>query len=163
MKLTPNDRRKLDAMLAELIAVIENFLRTGLATASETTRQTLNVTFQEASRLRLLRLGSTLRLANEEMGKLVRNDADFSRSRFAFFLNRAWMLARGLLRALKANDEATFDRLLWTPPSQPVARIEVAVLGVVKKVVPRAFVAFDFRLRLVAPVDDMPAGQRVTW
>src|SRR5262249_52312065 len=148
---------------AELIAVFEDFLRTGLLTASETTRQTLNVTFQEASRLRLLRLGSTLRLANDELGKLVRNDPDFSRSRFTFFLNRAWLLARGLLRALKANDDAAFDQLLWTPPSQPLDRIEVAVLGVAKKVVPRAFVAFDFRLRLVAPVKELPAGQRLAW
>jgi len=163
MNLNPNDRRKLEAMLAELIAVIENFLRTGLATASESTRQTLNVTFQEASRLRLLRLGSTLRLANEEMGKLIKNDADFSRSRFAFFLNRTWLLARGLLKALKANDEPAFDKLLWTPPSQPVPKIEVAVLGVAKKVVPRTFVAFDFRLRLVAGAGTMPQGQRISW
>jgi hypothetical protein len=163
MNLTPNDRRKLEAMLAELITVIEDFLRTGLTTASETTRQTFNVTFQEASRLRLLRLGSTLRLANDEMGKLVKNEADFSRSRFAFFLNRAWLLARGLLKALQANDEAAFDKLLWTPPSQSVAKIEVAVLGVVKKVVPRTFVAFDFRLRLVAAAAAMPAGQRISW
>src|SRR5262245_63609750 len=98
MNLNPSERRKLETILAELLTVIEDFLRTGLTTASETTRQTLAVTFQEASRLRLLRLGSTLRLANDEMGKLVRNDADFSRSRFAFFLNRAWMLSRGLLK-----------------------------------------------------------------
>ncbi len=163
MNLNPADRRKLEAMLADLIAVIEDFLRTGLTTASETTRQTLKVTFQEASRLRLLRLGSTLRMTSDEMGKLVKNDVDFSRSRFAFFLNRAWLLGRGLLKALQAGDDAAFDRLLWTPPSRPVTRVEVAVLGVVKKVVQGAFVAFDFRMRLVAPADDMPAGQRISW
>lgn len=163
MNLNPIDRRKLEGLLADLIAVIEDFLRTGLTTASETTRQTFNVSFQEASRLRLLRLGSTIRLANDEMGKLIKNDADFSRSRFAFFLNRAWLLACGLLKALKANDEKAFDRLLWTPPSQPIPKVEVAVLGVVKKVASRTFVAFDFRLRLVAPAGAMPAGQRISW
>ena len=192
MNLNPSERRKLETMLAELIAVIEEFLRTGLTTASETTRQTLNVTFQEASRLRLLRLGSTLRLANDEMAKLIRNDVDFSRSRFVFFLNRTWLLARGLLKALKANDEAAFDKLLWTPPSRPIPRVEVTVLGVVKKVVPRTFVAFDFRMRVVSAAEapsppplspeagargaksppptvagqsgeSLPAGQRISW
>jgi len=163
MNLNPSERRKLETMLAELIRVIKEFLRTGLTTASESTRQALYVTFQEASRLRLLRLGSTLRLANDEMGKLVRNDADFSRGRFAFFLNRTWLLARGLRKALAANDEAAFDKLLWTPPSRAMERIEVAVLGVVKKVVPRTFVAFDFRMRLVAATDGLLAGQRISW
>jgi hypothetical protein len=163
MNLTPPDRRKLEGMLAELITVIENFLRTGLTTASESTRQALHVTFQEASRLRLLRLGSTLRAANDEMARLIKNDPDFSRSRFAFFINRSWLLARGLLKALKTGDEAAFDKLLWTPPSQAVPRVEIAVLGVVKKVVPRTFVSFDFRLRLVAAVGELTQGQRLTW
>lgn len=163
MDLNPNDRRKLQTMLAELLNVIEDFLRTGLTTASETTRQTLHITFQEASRLRLLRLGATLRVANDEMSKLIRNDPNFSRSRFAFFLNRAWMLARGLLKALEAKDDSAFDKLLRTPPSKLVARIEAAVLGVAKKVVPRAIVGFDFFMRLVAAAGELPAGQRVTW
>jgi hypothetical protein len=163
MNLNPNDRRKLETMLAELIRVIEDFLRTGLTTASESTRQTLNVTAQEASRLRLLRLGSTLRTAGDEMARLIRNDADFSRARFAFFLNRTWLLARGLGKALQANDDAAFDKLLWTPASQPLPKIEVAVLGVAKKVVPRTFAAFDFRLRAVAAAGNIPAGQRISW
>jgi hypothetical protein len=163
MNLTPTDRRKLDTLLSDLLAAIETFLRTGLATASDTTRQTFNVTFQEASRLRLLRLGSTLRFANDEMAKLVKNDADFSRSRFAFFLNRTWLLARGLRKALAEKDDASFDKLFWTPPSQPVAKIEAAVLGVGKKVVPGTFAAFDFRMRLVSAAGDLPAGLRISW
>jgi hypothetical protein len=163
MNLSPSDRRKLDGLLAELVKVIEDFLHNGLTTASETTRQTLSLTFQEASRMRLLRLGATLRQANDEMGRLVRNEADFSRSRFAFFLNRAWLLARGLLKALEDGDSAAFDRLLWTPPNKPIEKLEVVVLGVAKKVVPRTFVAFDFRLRLAGPAGPMPAGQRVSW
>jgi hypothetical protein len=163
MNLTPTDRKKLAAMLGELLAVLEDELRTGLVTASEQTRQTLSVTFQEASRLRLLRLGSTLRLASDEMGKLVRNDADFSRSRFAFFLNRTWLLARGLSKALAAGDDATFDKLLWTPPQKPVETVEVATLGVVKKVVPGTFVMFDFRMRVVASSPGLAVGQRISW
>src|SRR2546429_4414470 len=115
MNLPSAGRAKLESLLHQLGKAVEELLLTGLTTASDTTRQTLNVAFQEASRLKLLRLGSTLRVANEELGRFTRNDADFSPTRFSFFLNRAWMLAKGLARALKAGDDAGFDQLNWTP------------------------------------------------
>ncbi len=163
MTLSDSDRRKLCRTLEELGGAVEKMLLTGLTTASHATRQSLQAAFQEASRLRLLRLGSTLRAASEELGRFIDNDAAFSRTRLAFFLNRAWLLGRGLLRALEKNDAAAFDRLVWTPPQQALARAEVITLGVLKKVVARAFVAFDFRLRLVAPAGVLAAGQPLSW
>jgi hypothetical protein len=156
------DRRKLEALLGELAGAVEELLLSGLTTASEATRQTLHVAFQEASRLRLLRLGSTLRTANEELGRFTRNEAEFSRKRLNFFLNRAWLLSHGLARALRDGDEQEFDRLLWTPPSEPVDRLEVVTLGVAKKATP-AFAAFEFRLRTVAAAGAIPAGHRLAW
>jgi hypothetical protein len=138
-------------------------LLTGLTTASEATRQTLHVAFQEASRLRLLRLGGTLRVANEELGRFTRNETQFSAKRLVFFLNRAWLLSKGLARALRERDEAEFDRLLWTPASEPAARLEVVTLGVVKKVATGAFFAFEFRLRTVADAGSISAGRRLMW
>jgi hypothetical protein len=163
MKLSEEDHRKLSRTLDELSGAVENLLLTGLTTASEATRQSLQVAFLEASRLRLLRLGSTLRAANEELGRFVADDADFSARRLTFFLNRTWLLARGLARALKNRDAAAFDDLVWTPPQEPMARIEVIVLGVVKKVVARSFVTFDFRLRSVKPAGNFSVGQRLSW
>jgi hypothetical protein len=157
MNLNNADRKKLETMLDQLGKAVEDLLLTGLTTASETTRHTLNIAFQEASRFKLLRLGSTLRVANEELGRFTRNDADFSRSRFSFFVNRAWMLGKGLGRALKAGDDAVFDQLNWTPTQTPIQQVEVVTLGVAKKVVANAFVAFDFRLRSISD------GQRLAW
>src|SRR5438876_6449829 len=148
MNLNNADRQKLTATLNQLGKAVEGLLLTGLTTASETTRKTLQVAFQEASRLRLLRLGSTLRVANDELGRFTRNETDFSRKRLLFFLNRAWLLSHGLARALRTQNEQDFDRLLWSPTSQPVARLEVVTLGVSKKIT-AAFVGFDFRLRVV--------------
>jgi hypothetical protein len=163
MQLSDEDRRKLSHTLEELGGAVENLLLTGLTTASEATRSSLQVAFQEASRLRLLRLGSTLRAAIDELGRFVANDADFSSSRLTFFLNRSWLLARGLTRALKNRDDALFDTLVWTPPQEPVAKLEVVTLGVAKKVVARSFVSFDFRLRLVKPAGRLTTGQRLSW
>jgi hypothetical protein len=151
MKLADADRKKLPGLLGELGRAVEDLMLSGLTTASEATRQTLQVAFQEASRLRLLRLGSTLRVANEELGRFTRNEADFSRKRLCFFLNRAWLLSRGLAHAMEAGDDAEFDRLLWTPASEALDRLEVVTLGVAKKVATGAFVAFEFRLRAVTP------------
>ncbi|MCU0875265.1 MAG: hypothetical protein MUE50_23285 [Pirellulaceae bacterium] len=161
------DKPKLLQLLEQLAGAVEELLLAGLTTACETTRQTLAVALQEASRRQLLRLASTLRIANEELGRFTRNEADFSRQRLMFFLNRAWLLARGLRRALHDEDQALYDRLLWTPASVPVERLEVVTLGVGKKVAARAFVAFEFRLRTMAasavPGGELPAGHRLAW
>jgi len=167
MQLNPADRTKLLDLLDKLARGIEQLLQTGLTTASESTRQTLTVAFQEASRMRLLRLGSTLRIANEELGRFTRNEAGFSRKRLVFFLNRAWLLSRGIGRALRADDAAAFDRLVTTPAGVPVPRLEFVTLGVGKKVAGGAFVAFEFRLRSVADVNVadrlLAAGSRFVW
>ena len=163
MKLNPSDRRKLLPMLDKLAESVEELLLSGLTTASEATRQALGVSFQEASRLGLLRLGSTLRAANEELGRFTRDESAFSRKRLSFFLNRAWLLSHGLSRALKENDEAEFDRLLWTPANNPVERLEVVTLGVVKRVSAGTFCAFEFRLRTVRAADNIPDGHRLVW
>jgi hypothetical protein len=163
VKLSQADRRKLLPLLDQLAGAVEELLLTGLTTASEATRRALGVSFQEASRLGLLRLGSTLRAANEELGRFTRNEPEFSRRRLSFFLNRAWLLSHGLARALREHDEAEFDRLLWTPASAPAERLEVVTLGVAKRVSAGAFCAFEFRLRTVRPAGAVPEGHRLTW
>ena len=163
MKLAEADRKRLLPLLDQLGGAVEDLLLSGLTTASEATRQTLNVAFQEAARMRLLKLGSTLRVAGEELGRFTRNESDFSRQRLSFFLNRAWLLSQGLVRALRANDEAAFDRLLWVPADAPIDRLEVVTLGVVKKVIRGAACTFEFRLRLVQPAAGRPAGTALRW
>jgi hypothetical protein len=167
MQLTPADRTKLLDLLDKFARGVEQLLQTGLTTASDSTRQVLAVAFQEASRMRLLRLGSTLRIANEELGRFTRNDSAFSAKRLVFFLNRAWLLSRGITRSLQAGDEAEFDRLVTTPAGVPVPRLTLVTLGVGKKVAAGAFVAFEFRLRSIAAADaagrSLAAGSRLAW
>jgi hypothetical protein len=126
MKISKDDQRKLPRLLDDVSRAVEELLLTGLTTASEATRQTLDVSFREVARMRLLRLGSTLRAANEELGRFTAKDPNFSQKRLTFFLNRAWMLCRGLSRALSDDNQAEFDRLLWIPSTQPVKKLEVA-------------------------------------
>jgi len=157
----------LGPLLDRLAQACEELLLAGLTTASETTRQTLAVAAQEASRRQVLRLASTLRIANEELGRFTRQESDFSRKRLLFFLNRTWLLARGLGRALAAQDRLAFQRLLRANSPTSVSRIEVVTLGVTKKIAAGAFVAFDFRLRTLAPVTlgerTLPEGSRLLW
>ncbi len=164
MALGKDDRRKLPRLLGDVSLAVEELLLTGLTTASQSTRQTLDVSFREVSRMRLLRLGSTLRAANEELGRYTANDANFSQKRLTFFLNRAWMLCRGLSRSLENEDQDEFDRLLWIPSSEPVKKLQVVTVGVAKKEVKNAYCAFEFRLRTVAKSGrSIPVGHRLTW
>lgn len=157
------DKKHLLSLLDRLALAVEDLLLTGLTTASESSRQTLALAFQQASQMKLLRLGGTLRIANEELGRFTKNDPAFSRRRLVFFLSRAWLLARGLSRAIRENDTAEFDRLLWTAPPKPLERLEVVTLGVVKKIAAGAFCAFEVRLRAVSAAPGIPSGAALTW
>jgi hypothetical protein len=143
------EQKQLLSLLAELIGAVEELLLAGLTAASKSTVERIDVTFKEASRMKLLRLGSTLRIANEEISRFTTGSTQFSSRRLAFFLGRAWVLATSMRRAIEASDNATLDRLLATSPTMPVEKINVVTLGVVKRVVPGAFAAFDFRLRAI--------------
>ena len=162
MSLSAADQKKLLPLLEDLAKAVEELLLTGLTTASETTRQTLEVAFREASRMRMVRLSSSLRVAIEQIGRFTANSQTFSKQRLSFFLNRSWLLAHGMTHAIRQQNQAELERLLWTPADQPVERLEVVTIGVVKRLVPGAFCLFEFRLRtLEAGV--VPAGQRLTW
>lgn len=157
------ERPKLASLLAQLGAAVEELLLSGLTTASEATRQTLAATMQEAARFRLLRLGSTLRAATEELARFTAHDPLFSRMRLTFFLSRAWLLSRGLAHALQSADAKEYDRLTWSPPMQPLPKVKVVCVGVAKKVAARAFVSFEFRFRALADAAPVKAGQRLAW
>ena len=151
------------ALLAQLGAAVEELVLSGLTTASDATRQTLSAAMQEAARFRLLRLGSTLRTATEELTRFTSHDAAFSRRRLTFFLGRAWLLSRGLSHALQTADEKEYDRLTWSPPTQPLSKAELVCVGVGKKVATGAFIAFEFRFRAVADAAPLTAGQKLAW
>ena len=157
------ERPKLSMVLEQLAAAVEELLLGGLTTAGDSTRQALGVAMQEAARFRLLRLGSALRVAMEELGRFHARDESFSRRRLSFFLNRSWLLSRGIALALGSGDEAGYDRLSWTSPSVPLPEVEVVCLGAVKKVARGAFAAFEFRLRATSEAGPIPLGTRLSW
>ena len=157
MKLSAADQQKLLAALQRTSQAIEEVVAGGLTAASEATHQTLGVTFKEASRLRLLRLGSTLRNAHDEIARFVNDDQRFSQSRLVFFLNRCWIMCRGIQRAIELGETATLANLLMTPSTTQCEAVQVVCLGVVKKIAPGAFCAFEFRLR------DVDSGSPLVW
>ncbi len=162
MKLSAADKQKLIPLLDRLIRSIEGLIHGGLTVASESTRQILAVSFQEASRIGLLRLGSTLRAANDELGRFTGSDPDFSSRRLIFFLNRSWLLSHAIKRALVANDDEQLMKLLWVPERKPIDSLEVVTLGTAKKVT-KTIISFDFYLRTVSESSLGPAGQKVIW
>ena len=157
------EKKQLLSLLDELGGAVEELLLAGLTTASKSTVERLDVTFKEASRMRLLRLGGTLRIANEEISRFTSGSQQFSARRLAFFLGRAWLLAGAMRQALDANDDAAFARATATPAYVPVERVRVVVLGVSKRVVPSAFAGFDFRLRAVEAAKPIDASEALVW
>lgn len=158
-----SEKKQLTSLLDELCRAVEELLLAGLTAASKSTVQRLDISFKEASRMRLLRLGSTLRIANEEISRFTAGSAQFSARRLAFFLGRAWLLASGMRQAIAAGDDAALDRLMSTPRPEPVERLKVVTLGVAKRVVPGAFAGFDFRLRALETSGPVAAGEPLVW
>jgi hypothetical protein len=158
-----SEQKQLISLLDELSGAVEELLLAGLTTASKSTVERIDVTFKEVSRMRLLRLGSTLRIANEEISRFTGNSTQFSSRRLAFFLGRAWLLATSMRRAIDGNDAATLDGLMSTPPTLPVKSLQVVTLGVAKRVVPGAFASFDFRLRAIEASPPVEAGEAMVW
>jgi hypothetical protein len=156
-------KKQLLPLLDELVRTVEELLLAGLTAASKSTIERIDVSFKEASRMRLLRLGSTLRIANEEIARFNAGSQQFSARRLAFFLGRTWLLATALRRAIDAGDDAALDRLLATPASAPIERLRVVTLGVSKRVVPSAFASFEFRLRAVEAAPPVEKGEAIVW
>ncbi len=156
------ERPKLRTTLDQLSGAVEELLLGGLTTASDATRQTLTAAMQEAARMRLLRLGAILRVLADDLNRFVTQDPLLSRRRLTLFLNRGWLLARGLSHALEKGDEKEFDRLNLTPTTQPLTSVELVCLGAVKKVT-ASMVQFQFRFRALSASGPVKAGDAVAW
>ena len=142
----------LSNLLDNLCHSVEGILLTGMTTANKATCDSLQMAFQTASQMNLLRLGSTLRVAVEEMSRFnhtKNSDTTFSAKRLSFFLNRAWMISYGLKLALQRKDNTHWNALTITPKGVALKKLEVVTIGVSKKVVRNAFCVFEFRLRTI--------------
>jgi hypothetical protein len=157
------EQKQLVSLLDELSKAVEELILAGLTAASKSTVERLDVSFKEASRMKLLRLGSTLRIANEEIARFNSGSEQFSARRFVFFLGRAWLLASAMRRAIETNDEESLNRLQVTPTPQPVEKLKVVTLGVAKRVVPGAFASFDFRLRALGASGPVADKEPLIW
>lgn len=158
------EQKQLAALLEELARAIEDLVRTGLTSATEATRQKLDVSFKEASRMKLLRLGATLRYVNEEVGRFLAHSEAFSARRFVFFTHRAWLLARGLAEALQEKNDRVLARLsgAGAHAPAPIRSIDVVTLGVFSRTVQNTC-TFDFRLRVVKADDPAHVGRSLVF
>ncbi len=159
--MVPAERNKLIHLLDELANSVEDLLLSGMTAASKTTRDKLAVGFKEASRMRLLRLGSTLRIATEEMRRFDAGDEAFSATRLSFFLGRAWMLSSSMANALRREDLEAFGEMNRTPPTVSLKQVDFVVIGVLKRHVKGAFTAFEMRAVLLADAGPLQAGDGV--
>jgi hypothetical protein len=158
----PAERPKLRAALDQLSGAVEELLLGGLTTASDATRKKIAGAMEEAARMRLLRLGAILRVLADDLERFTKHDPLLSRRRLTLFLNRGWLVARGLSHALATGDEKEFDRLNLTPTTQPLPSVDVVCLGVVKKQT-ASLVQFQFRFRALSASGPVKAGDAVSW
>lgn len=149
------------AFLNRMASSLSDLLQSGLTAASGGTLDRLRSGFQEASRLKLLRLGATLRQLVEEVDRFALDSDEFSAKRFMFFVNRAWLLCTAMERAHAAGDADALNALLMTPDVKRVKQLTLVAMGVQKRHVPGRFCSFEFRLRALD--DEGVPGDLLTW
>jgi hypothetical protein len=148
-------------ILDELAELIEGLIGSGLTTASKATLDKLGASFKEASRLKLLRLATSLRYVSDECSRFLAESEHFSARRLAFFANRTWLLARGLREAIDESNHAAIARLLMQSTPQPVKSVTVVVVGVQKRALLDGSAAFEFRMRTLGDPPGVPA--KLVW
>jgi len=160
-----DDPKGATALAEELAKSIEDLVRTGLTSATSATRTKLDAAFKEASKRKLLRLGASLRYVNEEVGRFLSDDGTFTARRYAFFLHRSWLLAKGLGVAIGRGDARLTGMLavgVGSLPEPVKGPLEVVTLGISKRVTASAC-SFDFRLRVVNAKDAALLGKSLVW
>jgi hypothetical protein len=150
-------------VLEELASLIEGLVGSGLTTATKATLEKLGASFKEASRLKLLRLATSLRYVTDECGRFLAESEHFSARRLAFFLNRTWLLARGLREAIHESNHAMISRLLLQSTPQPVKSVTAAVIAVQKRALLDGSAAFEFRMRTLGDAPGVALGTRLVW
>jgi hypothetical protein len=162
MKL-PCSEKQLIQLLNGLCQAVESILLTGMTIASKATYDSLQTAFKEASQMRLLRLGSTLKIAVEEIHRFNSHDPLFSAQRLNFFLNRAWIISHGLKLAIQKKDENHWQTLTATPSGRDITKLNLVTIGVSKRVVKDTFCAFEYRLRSTSRLKGIPKGSGFIW
>ena len=145
MKLPSNEAPEVYVrLLQEVTACVALLYQSGLTAANKSTQDRLSAVWKESSRLRLLRLASALRIANEEVKRFVEKDEHFSLSRLSFFLRRARIIAHRAVWAIQNEKTQELNDILASPQSQPIKQIDFLVMGVSVKVSRNVFCAFEF-------------------
>ncbi len=157
------DKKALVPILEELARTVEGLIASGLTTASAATKAKLDASFKEASRLKLLRLATSLRYVGDELARFLSDSEHFSARRLAFFANRTWLISRGLLEAIEEADGPSLARLLLTTTPVPVKALKLAVLGTQKRALLDGSAAFEFRMITIDDQPGVPAGRRLVW
>lgn len=157
------DRQALMPVLDELARTVEGLIGSGLTTASAATKQKLDASFKEASRMKLLRLATSLRYVGDELARFLAQSEQFSARRLAFFANRTWLISRGLAEAITEANGPALARLLLTTTPVPVRALELAVLGVQKRALLDGSAAFEFRAVTLDEAPGVPKGSRLVW
>ncbi|HUB27817.1 MAG TPA: hypothetical protein VL992_20505 [Tepidisphaeraceae bacterium] len=159
----PADAPAMRTLAQSLSRAVEQVLMAGLTAAGQSTQEHLAVSMKEAARMRLLRLGSTIRVVGEEINRFDRDPKRFSPQRLSFFLNRTWILCRGIAQAIDTENVDALNRLLASPPITTVKELKLGLLGVIKRIAPGVFNAFEFRMIALADAPPVSRGMQVVW
>ncbi|MFQ5978624.1 MAG: hypothetical protein ACE5OZ_10900 [Candidatus Heimdallarchaeota archaeon] len=153
-------------LLQTIEQTISSLAYTGLTTISESTFQRLTTCINECSNNQFFRLASAIRVASNELKKSVNGSSKtIDNSKYAFFLNQSWLLAKGLQKALDDKDEFLLERYSGRKSQEDrIPALEVVPIGIEQGLIDRRWLSFRIHFKVMeAPKKKRISNEIITW
>lgn len=152
-------------LLQTIEETISSLAYTGLTTISESTFQRLATCINECSNHQFYRLASAIRVASNELKKSLSGlSKTIDNSKYAFFLNQSWLLAKGLQKALEDNKSLLERYSGRKSQKETIPAIEVVPIGIEQGVIDSRWLSFRIHFKVMkAPKKKRINNEIITW
>lgn len=143
---------------------LENLVYTGNSTLSKASCQKLGSLINDCSSNGFFRLAAILRSINSQLIMILEKKGDIDIERYAFLINQAWLLTKGLLIAIDNNNTELIEK--YSSQSRKITLKEIIVIPLGLEKIVKGLERVNYRFHfLVLKCTELPELEKsiITW